>query len=544
VLFLGAGIFLMIVTTVRRYLRMLDALGSYRDTELALPADFRVTRNGLMLVIISDLHLTDGTTGPILNPGTFDIFVERLREMAMRASWRADGRYRPLERLDLVFLGDTLDITRSTHWLDAGTRPWGDMQSSVVSDTVSTIVSDILLKNQDGLANLRAVTEESGLRLPPVTQSGEPVFHAEGVPVAVHAHYMVGNHDWPLHLRGGRYDAIRQKVAQQMGLANSDGQPFPHDPHESDELLTALRRHRVLARHGDVFDPINFSETRDAASLGDAIVVELVNRFLAEAALNWSEELPKAVVAGLFEVYHIRPMLLIPIWIDGLLERSGVQAELRKQMKRTWDRLADEFLQLPIVREQDSYSPLQLVDGLAHALKFSKRLSIGWAAKVASWLHEVRGSTSESYYQHALTEQDFRNRRARNIVYGHTHIAESVPLDASYADGYVLNQMYFNAGTWRRVYRQTQWSPGEQEFIPCETMTYLAFYQADERSGRPFETWSGTLAADLTEQSSHRVDVGRMTHAAEQPISAPKVPLRAPHFARALSPGRVAPSQR
>jgi hypothetical protein len=170
-------------------------------------------------------------------------------------------------------------------------------------------------------------------------------------------------------------------------------------------------------------------------------------------------------------------------------------------------------------------------------------MSIGWAAKIASWLHEIRGATGESYFQHALTEPDFRNRRARHIVYGHTHVAESVPLDASYADGYVLNQMYFNSGTWRRVFRQTQWSPGEQEFIPSETMTYLAFYQGDERNGRPYESWTGTLAAVVTEQPSHRVDAGR-THAAEQPISAPKVPLRPPHFARPVPPARVPTSHR
>ncbi len=497
-----------------------------------------------MLAIISDLHLTDGTTGPGLNSGAFGIFVERLHEMALRASWRTDGSYRPLERLDLVLLGDTLDITRSTQWLDTDTRPWGEMQSPAVIDTVSAIVDEILKKNREGLDHLRAISEDTALRLPPATQAGEPVYNAEGVPVSVRTHYMVGNHDWPLHLRGGRYDVIRQKVAHQLGLANSHTEPFPHDPQESDELLTVLRRHRVLARHGDVFDPINFSETRDASSLGDAIVVELVNRFLAEAALNWSEDLPKVVLAGLLEVYHIRPMLLIPIWIDGLLERSGVKAELRKQIKRCWDRLADEFLELAIVRDQDSYSPFELVDGLAQALKFSKRLSIGWAAKIGSWLHDLRGASNESYFQHALTEQDFRNRRARHIVYGHTHVAESVPLDASYADGYVLNQMYFNSGSWRRVYRQTQWSPGEQEFIPSETMTYLAFYQGDERNGRPYESWSGTLAAALTEQPSHRVDAGRTTHAVEQPISAPKIPLRAPHFVRPLSPARVSANQR
>ena len=177
----------------------------------------------------------------------------------------------------------------------------------------------------------------------------------------------------------------------------------------------------------------------------------------------------------------------------------------------------------------DTWSPFDLVDGLEAALKFSKRLGIGWASKIAAWLNGLRGAGNDSYYQHALAEADFRNRRARHIVYGHTHEVESVPLDASYADGYVLNQMYFNSGTWRRVLQQTRWTSSECEFIPTECLSMLSFYHGDERGGRPYETWHGTLAT-AGELATHRVDSGRSSHAAEQSIPAPKVPLRAPHF--------------
>ena len=83
-----------------------------------------------------------------------------------------------------------------------------------------------------------------------------------------------------------------------------------------------------------------------------------------------------------------------------------------------------------------------------------------------------------------------------------------MPLDASYAEGYVLNQVYFNSGTWRRVHRQTELAPGEHEFIASDVMTYLAFFQADERGGRPYETWSGTLGFNPAEVTIHRIDRG------------------------------------
>jgi hypothetical protein len=314
-----------------------------------------------------------------------------------------------------------------------------------------------------------------------------------------------------------------------LGLANIHNAPFPHDPYESDELLAVLRRHRVLARHGDIYDPINFSEDRDVASLGDAIIIDLLARFTLEVQQQFGNDLPPAVLYGIKQLDHVRPILLAPVWLEGLLARSAVRPVIRKEIKRTWDRLADELLQLPIVREHDSFSPFDMVDGMERALKFSKRVSIGWANKITDWLHSLRGSNGESYCQHAVSEADFRNRRARNIVYGHTHLAESVPLDASYADGYVLNQMYFNSGTWRRVLQQTRWTSSECEFIPTECLSMLSFYYGDERGGRPYETWSGTLAA-AGEVATHRVDSGRSSHAAEQSIPASKVPVRAPHF--------------
>ena len=58
-----------------------------------------------MLVIISDLHLTDGTSGETIKPGTFRAFRESLRELAYDASWRSDQKYVPIDGIDLVLLG-------------------------------------------------------------------------------------------------------------------------------------------------------------------------------------------------------------------------------------------------------------------------------------------------------------------------------------------------------------------------------------------------------------------------------------------------------
>ena len=482
-----------------------------------------------MLAIISDLHLTDGTGGATINPGAFEIFVERVNDLAFRASWRADGKYRPVEQINLLLLGDVLDIIRSASWLQSNVRPWDDPHSTGMVQTVTSIVDEILAHNSRAVKTLRWLTAEGAIQVPPATRTGQPDFNAELWTVEVQTHYMVGNHDWHLHLPGHGYNLIRQKVVEQLGLANAYGNPFPHDPMECPELLETLRRHRVFARHGDIFDPINFTEDRDTSSLGDAIVVELMGRFATELTNQVDEsDLSPAVVTGLRELDNVRPTLLVPVWIDGMLQRSCTSPVVRKQIKRVWDRLADDFLQLPIVHDRDTWSPFDLVDGLENALKFSKRLSIGWASKIATWLHSLRGSTSDSFYRHAMAEQDFRNRRARHIVYGHTHSAETIPLDASYADEFVLNQMYFNSGTWRRVHRPTVAASAEHEFIPQESMTYLSFFEGDERSGRPFETWSGTLGVQSATARSSRGKGPSTGAAAHQPVAG----VHPPHFIR------------
>jgi len=79
-----------------------------------------------MLVIISDLHLTDGTSGETIRPGAFRTFRESLRALAYDASWRDEKKYSPIDGIDLVLLGDILDVIRSTRWCaaGAGVRPW------------------------------------------------------------------------------------------------------------------------------------------------------------------------------------------------------------------------------------------------------------------------------------------------------------------------------------------------------------------------------------------------------------------------------------
>jgi hypothetical protein len=484
-----------------------------------------------MLAIISDLHISDGTIGQPLPPGTMDLICERLCDLAWRASWRADGAYRPIDRIDLVLLGDSLDIMGSRRWLASPCRPWDDQQSPAVIDCVTGIVEEILRRNVDSIRTLRALATEATVSLPPATAAGQPVLEAEELPVAVCTHYMVGNRDWPLHLKGSQYDLIRHKVTHHLGLVTSYNKPFPHETIECEQLQEALRRHRVLARHGDIFDPLSFVDDRDTASLTDVMAIELIARFLQHVESELADQMPLATCAGLGEIDQIRPLLLIPAYMESMLERTAPPV-IRNRIKRIWDYMVEQMLHLEIVRRLCGVSNIDLMDGLAAALKFGRRDSQNWIGRTIAFMNGLRGASSMSFAQQAMAEADFRNRRARHIVYGHTHQAEIIPLDASHADGYMLSQTYFNAGTIRRCYQPTQLAAGNDELLASDCFTLLCFYQGDERSGRTYETWTGTLAPMGMAISAAKSPTAVM------PLAAPaQNSVRAPQFAGA---GRTA----
>jgi UDP-2,3-diacylglucosamine pyrophosphatase LpxH len=163
-----------------------------------------------------------------------------------------------------------------------------------------------------------------------------------------------------------------------------------------------------------------------------------------------------------------------------------------KQVKDIWDELVDRFLAIPFVRQQDTLNPVDQVDLLELALKFSKGGILSIIKPLLRWAGKELSSDRLTYYQHALEEAAFTQKTARFIVHGHTHHYELTPLDIYQKDGKPFEQIYFNSGTWRPIYELTKVGDDE-EFIGYHEMTYLVFFKGDERSGQAFEAWSGRL---------------------------------------------------
>jgi UDP-2,3-diacylglucosamine pyrophosphatase LpxH len=161
------------------------------------------------------------------------------------------------------------------------------------------------------------------------------------------------------------------------------------------------------------------------------------------------------------------------------------------ELKKVWDDLCDEFLELDFVRELDRSFRFDIVDALELVLKISKRTSFETLDDLVIWIHKKLHDSERSLAQSALQEPAFLNNTARFIVYGHTHHHEVVPLDSDGEPPNEKNQFYFNSGTWRSYYDLTIKDPREQKFARYQSFTYLMFYKDEERSGKEFEAWSG-----------------------------------------------------
>ena len=455
-----------------------------------------------MLIIVSDIHLMDGTCGKSISASAFRLFSDRLQELAMNASWREDGTYHPIQEIDILMMGDILDPLHSSLWLETQpdgpgyVRPWTDSSAPEYAAILNRITQAILQRNAEAVGVLRGLAGEAGLSLPPATSSGQPDMGAgRREPVSVRLHYMVGNHDWYYHLPGPAFEATRQEIVAAFGLSNPPG-PFPHELSESQELLALLAGYGVYAQHGDLYDAFNYSKEkgRNFSTLGDAFAVEIINRFPLEVERRLKADLPPGSLENLHDLVNVRPVMATPLWIGSQLRQNAIGQVEQQKLKNLWNEICDDFLALPFVNEHNKPFKWDVVDDLKMAIRITDRFSFKTIDEIVVWARKLFNPEGMTFASHALKEPAFLDHSARFIVYGHTHHYEIVPLDSFPNMPRPTNQMYINSGTWHTYFDLAINQPEEQKFIPCQVLTYLAFFKDDEHLGRCFETWSGSFS--------------------------------------------------
>ena len=450
-----------------------------------------------MLLIVSDLHLSDGTCAKSVSPRAFTLFCERVQELARDASVDEDGVYRPIETIDIVLLGDVLDPLHSSLWLDTAPgspeylRPWSDPKDPRFAEKLRQVTQAIIRENKDGLEILSRLSHEKFVKLPPASKGQPDLNSKELIFPHFRTYYMRGNHDWYYGLPGPQFDAIRAELIDLIGLSNPV-ENFPWKPDDLGPLRDVFAEYKVHARHGDMYDSFNYcaERGRDSSTLGDVFAMEMLNRFPVAVQQQLGDSLPASLFENLRKLTNVRPALAAPLWISSQIRRYSDSSDLQDKLKSIWDKLGDEFLEIDFVREQDKFFEFDdLVDRMRLVLNISKRTPLNTINDLVLWVHDRWGGEL-SFTNHALSEPALKNNQARYIVYGHTHHQETVSLDLI---GNTQSQIYFNAGTWHSYYDLAVKKPDEQKFVPYQTMTYLVFYKPNERGNRNFETWSGTF---------------------------------------------------
>ena len=176
-----------------------------------------------MLVLISDLHLTDERVARNVNPEAFGLFESEVA---------ATARKRGAKETQVVLLGDIFDFGRTDYWLREGIppagRPWGgdlDAETAMNSDSVAI--------ERQFLAILNDI-----LRSPTAQQLRSTFAALERETPAFTVRYVVGNHDRVLW----NFPRLQAEIKKAMPQVSSFSAAV-----ESEE-------YGVVARHGHEWD--------------------------------------------------------------------------------------------------------------------------------------------------------------------------------------------------------------------------------------------------------------------------------------------------
>ncbi|MCX8111087.1 MAG: metallophosphoesterase [Syntrophorhabdaceae bacterium] len=384
-----------------------------------------------MLVVVSDLHLTDGTATNNLSPRAFKHFLNLIKRSIRDNT----------EEIILVFDGDTFDLLRSDYWMSVGDneKPWSIKPDTHKTQThLKNIFDNIVEINRDGLKLIKEADE---------------VFH----PIPVKRFVILGNHDRMLN----EFNNLQDTLSHILGRVQVEENAYVNDEYS------------VSIKHGHEYDEYNFEP--QGIPIGDVNTTELFVRLPYEI----KREFPH-LADELKCIEDIRPQ-----WrIFDYLFNEYQEKRLKSFIEDTIGRTIEVFLDIPYVKQwlrtHNTPHILDASDRLKYVLYLSKFISIEWAERFLK---------AFSYFE--IDETRYEEMAARHktlyTVFGHTH-SEKISFLSEMNN---LHRYYINTGTWReRIIASKNGS-----FSRYKSMTYAIFYKKEERvtDFPSFELWNGAL---------------------------------------------------
>jgi UDP-2,3-diacylglucosamine pyrophosphatase LpxH len=380
-----------------------------------------------MLIIVSDLHMTDRETGAPVSDTELTSFVRHVQALEPRD-----------EEITLLLLGDVIDFLRSEQWQllwdeHEGAAPWSSLgpgftgfEESLQEECLLRVAQGVE-KRYSGFAT--ALKDLKKNRKSRIT-------------------YVAGNHDFMVQLSS----KLRKQVADFLSLDDDPNKPFP--------LEFEDKKLGVYAEHGNRYDSTNWHQQQAGLwAIGDAVVLRIVNRFgaLARKKLNLTDRTPLG--RAIHEIDNVTPQVHIPLyvdWLGGAFLRSSTE---RKRLQKCWRETVQEFLALPDFQE-DRYGKS------GRAIRWLRRLyELADLERLLKHLGRIPAEIGVDYTLRAhLVKTDMQLR-----VFGHTHepgIHALPQVDA-------LRRFYANTGTWRRIIRRVAVGTPGIDFGGQRVSTYL-----------------------------------------------------------------------
>jgi UDP-2,3-diacylglucosamine pyrophosphatase LpxH len=452
-----------------------------------------------MLSIISDIHLSDGSTSFNVNGDAFkNIF--KLNVMNSVPPDKSNGireKSGKAKEVKIILLGDIFDFVRTDYWLSEmqpENRPWngkidiknGMNNNSELMKVHYTNVLDRIFEAKDKSASDFLDT---------LIYLKEEIKVKRNIPFTVY--YVIGNHDRILNNFSELKDKIRKRLKfddEDIRFTNSfkdieDYSTVCLHGHEFDEHNYGDKLYSALNKEN--FDESNKLDEKyyKVQSIGEAVTCELMSGLI----YRLKNKVQGKFLAAVKDINNVRPMLNVFSWLSWFGEQGvGSEKDQAELLKAFRDSLKD-LVETSLAKEWDKVKYDFLLHGdLVYFLKWGLSAIDGIDFDEASWLVKVYRvfHTMKSRFKNLLNplEEDeyqkaalklFENSEyseAQYVLMGHTHEAMHV-----YFKGEINDKvnMYINTGTYLPFI--SRWGSSVNPFfVNSNQMTLINIYRRDE----------------------------------------------------------------
>jgi UDP-2,3-diacylglucosamine pyrophosphatase LpxH len=423
-----------------------------------------------MLVIISDLHFTDGTTSNWIrkkdlfniNPDAFKLLVGKISNII--------ARRKSIPKVTFIYNGDIFDPLRTNLWFEASEaeRPWSiPFEKDKVYQRSNFILEKIIEHNQESLAWLSGT---------------HPDFeNAWKVDSEIDRIYIPGNHDRIIN----QHQPCRKLVHDRL-LGQTGNRRF-------NNFYMDQEYYQTLVMHGHEADPFNCEFDKNgnpkygAVPIGDPMTTVLFARLGYEAE---KLPIPQEAKMRFKDIDNVRPTLATIRYVQDIIQDFNIGKKVDYMIKE----IVADFEGLKYFDEWNKKHDrwnigFDEADKLQFALRAIKLLG---TSVPAGLLEKLAGLLKDESHQ-KLAQRHLERALGKNIrycVFGHTHEPLHVPLFLD--NDLKMEKHYLNTGTFRTTFSQTF---NKKEFLGFQRMSFVMIYGAGEYAGNKdipmYEMWSG-----------------------------------------------------